>query len=113
MTYTHSINFSDGMRIRFKGYQSMDFFGTIRLMGGKFVVFWDDSTVSPIDAMDPDYIEEYKQEQYTNNYEPTSRHLEEKSCFNCGKKNDVGVKSCWWCECKDPTQTIYNNYMHH
>lgn len=29
--------------------------------------------------------------------------ISEKPCRHCSKKNDVGVKSCWWCECPNPT----------
>lgn len=25
-------------------------------------------------------------------------------CHNCGKTNDVGVKSCWWCEAPNPAR---------
>jgi hypothetical protein len=27
----------------------------------------------------------------------------EHSCRQCGKMNDAGIKSCWWCECSSPT----------
>jgi len=27
----------------------------------------------------------------------------ERPCRNCNRPNDIGVKSCWLCECSNPT----------
>jgi len=37
------------------------------------------------------------------NKTPAKKEIKELPCKNCSRKNDVGIKSCWFCEVKDPT----------
>lgn len=30
----------------------------------------------------------------------------EKPCFQCQRKNDIGVKTCWWCGSQNPTKSL-------
>lgn len=30
----------------------------------------------------------------------------EKPCFQCQRKNDIGVKTCWWCGSENPTRSL-------
>jgi hypothetical protein len=89
--------FVPGTRVRYTGKDTklVGVEGTIVLYNNLILIDWDNGYNSVVKNIGGQFE--------IIDHDSTKDSPKEKPCKVCSKVNDMGVKSCWWCSCSNPT----------